>query len=233
MKNLKKYLFLLVIFIGFNVMAFGQQQLGVKASGGISRIYGSLEARDLSPSATTTSFSPSIQAGLYYNLPMAKNAAIGAELLYSHVEGGQTHEWDYSGDVSNFTYEQISYLSLPVYVGYTYKRLTINAGFQVSYAISSSGRQESSYKIIEFDENADPIQREESFVRELNDLDIKDFDFGPRAGFIYRLTNRLSMEGMFYYGIRNINQLKSSEEALKIQQMTVGIRYALWSKRKF
>ena len=131
---------------------------------------------------------------------------------------------------SDFTYEQISYFALPVYYGYTYKRLTINGGFQISYALSSSGRRESSYVYTFITEDGEPYKREGGVSRELNDLPIKNFDFGPRAGAIYRLTNRLSIEGMFYYGIHNINQIKSSDEELKIQQMTVGIRYVLWNK---
>jgi hypothetical protein len=135
---------------------------------------------------------------------------------------------------SNFNYERISYFSLPVYFGYAYKRLTINGGFQVSYAFSSSGRSESNYvNMIFFKDDPLPYKREGGMNRELSDLAIKDFDFGPRAGAIYRLTNKLSIEGMFYYGIQNINQLKSSNEELKIQQMTLGIRYALWTKKDF
>ena len=236
MKNLLKLTVILSIVIAFTLNTYGQHQFGVKVSGGISRIYGSLESQNHLPFIMSSSFSPSIQAGFYYNLPMSKNAAIGAELLFSHVEGGQTSKWDDRGITflerygSDFTYEQISYLSLPVYYGYTYKRLTINGGFQISYAFSSSGSNESSYEYIVIAEDGNRMKREGGMNRELNDLPIKDFDFGPRAGAIYRLTNKLSIEGMFYHGIHNINQLKSSEEELKIQQMTLGIRYALWNK---
>ncbi|HEY3371571.1 MAG TPA: outer membrane beta-barrel protein [Prolixibacteraceae bacterium] len=241
MKNFQKHLFVLVCLIAINSWAFGQQQFGVKVSGGISRLYGALEDHNHPPGTMTTSFSPSGQAGLYYNFPVGKNSAIGAELLYSHVEGGQTYQWNFKDDNytdvkslesngSDYTFEQISYLSLPVYYGYTFKRLTINAGFQISYAFSSAGHNESNYVIIIIDENDDLYKRGGGMNRELNALPIKDFDFGPRAGVIYRLTNRLSIEGMFYYGIQNINQITTSVEELKIQQMTLGIRYALWNK---
>ncbi|HET6557046.1 MAG TPA: outer membrane beta-barrel protein [Prolixibacteraceae bacterium] len=230
---------LLAIFMAFSSNAFGQQ-FGVTARGGISRIYGQLELRNYPQPTMTTSFSPSFQAGMYYNLPTGKSSSIGAELLYSKVQGEQTFEWDYNIldnidgiDVryygSHITSEHISWLSLPVYYGVTFKRFTFNAGFQLSYALSSSGRSEFDYVQILTDENEEPLKRMGGTHRELDDLDIKAFDFGPRVGGLFRLTNRLSMEGMFYYGLNNINQLKSSEEALKIQQMTVGIRYALWS----
>lgn len=168
---------------------------------------------------------------------MGKKCALGAEILFSQVEGGQTVKWDYKdiglsnidGYGSDFTYEKISYLSLPIYYGYTYKRLTINGGFQISYAFSSSGHYEISYEYIVIAEDGGRIKSEGGLNSELNKLAIRDFDFGPRVGGIYRLTNKLSIEGMFYYGINNINYIKLSAEELKIQQMTLGIRYTLWS----
>lgn len=231
------FLFLLIVF---HLATFAQQQMGVKVSGGISRIYGQLESRNYPPPTMTTSFSPSFQAGIYYQLPMGKRASIGTELLFSQVAGGQTYIWDQNIDNldmdvrlygSHILNEHISYLSLPVYYGITFKRITFNAGFQVSYALSGSGRSDLDYVQILTAENEEPLTRLGGTHRELDDLDIKAFDFGPRVGGILRLTSRLSLEGMFYYGLNNINQLESSEEPLKIQQMTLGIRYSLWTNK--
>lgn len=233
MKKIHKLTCLLILVIVFTINTFGQQ-IGVTARGGISRIYGQLESNNYSSSSTTTSFSPSFQAGIYYNLPTGNKTSLGAELLYSKVQGGQTLKW-YNKDVvmesfgTDFTDESISYISLPVYYGVTFKRLTVNAGVQISYALSGSGSSESNYETREGDENTGYISRKFSSYHELNDLPIRNFDFGPRVGGTLQLTDRLSLEGMFYYGLSNINQLKSSEEALKVQQMTVGVRYALWS----
>lgn len=238
MHKLFKLTFFLCVAITLSINTFGQHQLGVKVSGGISRIYGTLKFRNLPPSNMSTSFSPSFLAGLYYSHPMGQKSSLGAELLFSQVEGGQTFDWDYTalgypsieGTQSDFTYESISYVSLPVYYGYTFNKLTFNAGFQISYAFSSSGCNESNYDYTLIAEDGSRQVNKGSWTHELDDLDIKDFDFGPRVGIIYQLTNRLSMEGMFYYGINNIKPTNSSEEELKIQQMTVGIRYGLWSK---
>ena len=95
MKYLLKLAVILSIVIAFTLNTHGQQQFGVKVSGGISRIYGSLESHNRPPSTTTTTFSPSFQAGLWYNFPMGKKSAMGAELLYSQVSGGQKVNWDY------------------------------------------------------------------------------------------------------------------------------------------
>lgn len=234
MHNLFKTSIILFIVIAFNLNTFGQHQFGIKAGGGISRIYGSWDLHNPPLSTVSTSFSPSFQAGLYYNLPMGQKSSLGTELLFSQMKGGQTVDWDYKhlsntgieGTQSDFTHQHISCLSLPVYYGITFNRLTFNAGVQVSYALSSSGSMESNYNYTLIAEDGLRTAKAGSQTEELDGLDIKAFDFGPRAGMILRLTNRLSMEGMFYYGLNNIRANNSSEEELKIQQMTVGIRYA-------
>ncbi|HAH24870.1 MAG TPA: hypothetical protein DCL77_14145 [Prolixibacteraceae bacterium] len=235
MKNLLQLTVILSIVIAFNLNTFGQHQFGVKVSGGLSRITDSMKSSNLT---VTTPFVPSGQVGFYYNLALGNKSSLGAELNISQIEGKEKWEVpfvdEYGNSIGNATaliYRHISYLSLPVYYGYTIKRLTINGGFQISYVLSSSGTNESSNNFTLITEEGNQIiRREGGMNRELNDLDIKAFDFGPRAGFIYRLTHRLSMEGMFYYGLSNINQIKSTSEKLKIQQMTVGIRYSLWTK---
>lgn len=241
MRKIHQLTYLTIILIAFNINTFGQQ-FGVKASGGISRIYGELGIDNFNSfpnptSPSSSSFSPSFQTGLYYQLPTGKYTSLGAELLFSQIQGEQTVTWEqyFNNEIVAYgtfiTHENISYLSLPVYFGLTFKRLTINGGFQVSYALSSSGsfKTKAIQKPIE-DDTPRPLFG--NWSRDINNLPIKEVDFGPRIGGLFRLTNRLSMEGMFYYGLRNINQLKSSEEALKIQQMTVGMRYALWSRLK-
>ena len=223
LKNILKLTFILSIVIVFTLNTSGQQQFGIKASGGISRLYGSLESYNYYTFATSTSFNPSIQAGIYYHLPTGKKTSLGAELLYSKVQGGQMATWDYyfNNDRVSYgsytTYEDISYLSLPVYFGVTFKRLTINGGFQFSYVLSSSGRVKTNSEQTTFVNNDNPRALYASNRdHDLNNLNIREVDFGLRAGVVYRLTNKLSMEGMFYYGLNNINLLPSSEDVEKV-----------------
>ncbi|MGE5395623.1 MAG: outer membrane beta-barrel protein [Candidatus Saccharibacteria bacterium] len=242
MNHLQKSLSILVIIVSFHHTSLGQQQVGIKASGGISKIYGSLgdnrfNSFPTSIPTTSSSFSPCFQAGLYYLLPTGKNTSLGTELLYSKVQGNQTEIWEYNsaikvGHTSKYTNEHISFLSLPVYFGVTVKRLTINGGFQFSYVLSSSGSVKTTSNettIINNDQNDDNPRAlfASNGDYKINNLDIKEADFGPRLGAVYRLTNKLSMEGTFYHGLNNINMTTSSEKALKIQQLTVGVRYAL------
>lgn len=230
MKKLLKLTIVVTILIAFNLTTFGQQ-FGIKASGGISRIYGSLGIDNFnsfpnSTSPSSSSFSSSFQAGLYYQLPMGKRTSLGAELLYSKVQGAQTLKWSepyFDGTASYTIYEDVSYMSLPIYLGLTFNRVTFNAGFQISHALSSAAEN----KVLFLHDG----KEEELANSQSPNFPVRNLDFGPRAGINYQLNNRLSLEGMFYYGLGDISYPKSENTELKIQQMTVGLRYALKDKQ--
>lgn len=226
MKNLFKPICVLSISIIFNLTSLAQQQFGVKVSGGLSRMYGDLQSSFYPEPPMTTSFSPSFQVGLFYHLPTGNKSSFGAELVYSKVQGAQTFKWNesyFDGTLSNIIYEDVSWLSLPIYVGFTFNKLTFNAGFQISHALASAVENKVLY--------LHGGKEEELNSAPSSNFPVRDFDFGPRAGVIYQLNNRLSLEGMFYYGLNNINYSKTANEELKVQQMTVGLRYALRDKQ--
>lgn len=226
MKNLLKPISLFCIIITYNLTSFAQQQFGIKASGGISRIYGDLQSSFYPEPPMTTSFSPSFQAGIYWRFPMGRITSVGAELLYSKLQGAQTLRWResyFNGTVSHTIYEDVSFMNLPIYVGFTFNRLTFNAGFQVSLALSSTAKSKSLF--------LHDGKEEELANSSSSHFPVRDFDFGPRAGIIYQMNNRLSLEGIFYYGLGDISYPKLENTDLKIQQMTVGLRYALKDKQ--
>jgi len=137
--------------------------------------------------------------------------------LYTLNEFGRV----YLGYRKDNSYRHISYLSLPVYYGFTINRLVINAGFQISYSISSSGR-EKDYAIVEgITYTSD---------NKVDNINIRRFDYGPKAGIIYNLTDKLAVEGTYYYGLNNIQKGNPILWKLKVQQATLGIRYTLWTK---
>jgi opacity protein-like surface antigen len=211
-----------MIAVAFNLYTFGQQQFGVKISGGVSKITNTWE----SPNATFTMlWVPSGQAGVYYNLSLNKKSSLGAELLFSQIEGKRKIEMDlididrnHVGHATTIDLSHISYLSLPVYYGYTINRLTILGGAQLSYAMNSSGSSKSNAIV-----DGENFHSEEKS----NDLNITKYEFGPRAGIVYHLTDKLAIEGIYYYGINNIQKGEPVMWKLKVQQMTLGIRYSL------
>ena len=227
-KNLLKLTFILSIVFTFNLQTFGQQQFGIKVSGGLSKITNSMELQDVT---FATPFVPSGMVGFYYNLALSKKSSLGAELLFSQIEGKEKWEVDFIdldgnkvGHGTDLTYRHISYLSLPVYYGFNIKKFTINGGFQISYALASSWREKNVATI-----NGVP-DGTYNYNRTTDDINIENIDFGPRAGIIYNLTKKLAVEGTYYYGLNNIQKGDPSYWKLKVQQAALGIRYALWSK---
>lgn len=228
MKKSIKLTLILTILIT-NLATYAQQQMGVKINGGLSKITISSEIVD---NPFETHFVPSGQAGAYYHLPVRNAFSLGAELLFSQIEGKDRMEYDLTdldgnieGHVKSIGYRHISYLSLPVYFGVTVKKLTLNAGFQLSYAFSSSGRTKSNGTFYEQGQ-----EQSYSSDSKSDNINIKIWDFGPRAGIIYPLTKRLDLEGTYYYGLNNIQKGEDPMWKLKAQQITLGVRYALSGK---
>jgi len=229
MQNFLKLTFILSIVIAFNLNSFGQQQFGIKVNGGLSKITDSMESSNVT---VTTPFVPSGQAGLYYNLALGKKSSLGAELLFSQIEGKNIKEIDFIdidgnkvGHPTNITFSHISYLSLPVYYGFNFNRLTINGGLQISCVLAGSGREKNDAII-----NENNKETHSYYNRKIDHIHFTKFDLGPRAGIIYHLTDKLAVEGTYYYGINNIHQTVPITWEWKVQQMTLGIRYAMGSK---
>jgi len=126
------------------------------------------------------------------------------------------------GHATDIAFRHISYLSLPVYYGFNIKQLTINGGVQISYALASSGREKNDLTFYGF-----PQDETNSSNVKIDDIHIKNIDFGPRAGIIYHLTNRLAVEATYYYGFNNIQKGDQASWKLKVQQLTLALRYAL------
>lgn len=225
MKLFLQLSYVMAIVVTFNLSTFGQRQFGVKINGGVSKITESRENPNIS---FVTPFVPSGQAGLYYNLLISKNTALGAELLFSQIEGKEISELrliDVEGNNVGFatthTYRHISYLILPVYFGFNLQKLTIHAGFQLSYNIAGSDKYKTDATV-----NGERFKSEST--SENNPF--SKYEFGPRTGIYYHLTDRLAVEGIYYFGISNIEKGVPMINELKVQQMTVGVRYALGSK---
>lgn len=144
MQNFLKLTFILTVFTFPHLNTFGQNQFGVKASGGLSKITNSDEFVNITHS---TPFVPSGQFGFFYSHPLHEKSSLGAELLFSQIEGKDIIDFDLDDlgenttHVTNVTFRHISYLSLPVYYGFNSKKLTINVGFQISRALIKNGRE--------------------------------------------------------------------------------------------
>ncbi len=225
---------LLIIFtlITLHLTALGQKDFGLKANFSLCYFSAKFFPTEFPQPMQTFFFMPSGQAGLFYNLHFSRQSVFGADLLFNQIEGKQHYESPALDNLGNPTGQyitsdmlrHISYLSIPIYYSYNYKRISINGGFQTSFALASSG-----YVKIQ-----GPDGTGGTIVYDLkrDKLEIKDCDFGAKAGFSFALTNKIAIQGSYYYGLLNIYKYYPDEFKYKIQQLTIGVQYKFISISK-
>lgn len=217
--NFVKIILVLILYI-VCLTTKGQHDFGVKINGGWSKISTEINSSNLTQDYK---FMSSYQGGLSYNFHFKNKSIIGAELLFSKIRGKEHSKSPTTDEFGNPTSQfiisdidrNISYLSIPIYYSYNYKKLHFNFGIQTSYAIVSDGLAKTSAP----DSNGNMLY----FESKSEKLPIKNFDFGVRMGLFFNLTNKISIEATYYYGLTNI--YKYSFAQWKIQQFTVGIKY--------
>lgn len=228
---MKIHLSILIILL-FNFSIYGQQNIGIKANAGLSRIV--IYENSTQKVVQKSYFVPSGQGGLFYNLPLGNKSLLGAELLFIQIEGKERLEIPFTDQNGNPTGEfgidnidrHISYIGLPIYYGFKIKKLTLNLGVQTSFTLASSAREKG--------QATDGYGGISVWDNKFDKLNIDAFDFGARAGLIFNLTNRFAVEGTYYYGINNIlkKSIYNTELKWKIQQMTIGLRYTFLKIKK-
>lgn len=208
--------------------AFGQHNFGIKINPGVS--YFSTKAETNPPQNITQRFypMPSGQAGFYYNYSFKDKFLIGTELLYVLIEGKEYFKLPFTDNNGNPTGEfseediwrHISFVSVPVYVGYNFNKWNVNLGVQGNFVWESGGRVEGRATLY-----GTPYTWENSSDK----LGINQYDYGIRAGVIYNLSARLSLEANYYMGLTNL--IEDDDLAKywdwRVQQLTVGVRFNL------
>ncbi len=214
----------LIFFSLCSLLSFSQHDFGVKVNGGVSKITSKFNS-----DITTQKFYfvPSGQAGFLYSFSIRKSF-IGAEILFSQIEGKEQltipiidNNGNSAGEDIDIIYRHISYLSIPIYYGFKFKKLNINLGIQSSLALASSGEERGQFGGTAISNN---------FAK----LNIDNYDFGARAGMFINLSKRFSIDLNYYYGINNIlnDNVNIPNWSWKVQQATIGLCYKLFSKER-
>ena len=220
-----RYLPALAAILVFQFSALAQHILGFKADGGLSQI---VATTNDSLSVHRNAFSFSGQEGMYYNFHLRRKALLGAELLFVQIRGNEHSEIYGSGQQGNLSgsyfiqdYRRtIYYFGLPVYYGFRYKKLNVNLGFQVLLTMKSKGHimGTSGYNSVSSD-----------YESRISKLDILGYSLGPRAGMMFTLTKKISIEAVYYLGINNVLVNDASVPAKwkewRVHQLAIGIRY--------
>ncbi len=218
----------LVFLSAFCMSVFGQHTIGLKFNSGLS--YLNTNA-GLKIDNQKNYLQYSGQGGFYYNVALPKKFMFGTEVLFLQIEGKSYTKVLFSDNQGNLTGEygkvvdnwHFSYLGIPVYFGYNIKKLNINLGFQINFALTSSGKSIGTGTI-----NGESFSIETVYKK----LNIESYNYGPRIGLIYRLPKRLSLEANYYYGINNVLKGNQTKFKWRIQQFTVGLRINLFNSEK-
>ncbi len=229
---MKKLFSLILIFIASSTIQ-AQHSLGLKGNAGISY----LTTRIKDPDRITQKFSflPSLQVGLFYSYQLTQKVSLGTELLWIPIEGKEKRtsanldeNGHFTGNYSHSTlYRDISYLGIPLYVGYTYKRWNFNLGVQMNYHLRSSS-SENGYGV-------DLTGQAVEWEFDGGQLNIDQFNIGIRPGCFYQLSDRVQFELNYFGGLNNIIDSPNLTDIWnwKVQQLTAGLRLSVgWNKTK-
>lgn len=219
-----RQLLILILFV-IHLTASGQHDIGMKANGGLSYLDTKFHSNE---TVDKIYFQPSGQGGLFYNFNLHDKFLIGTEILFIQIEGKEYFEVPETDNIGNPTglvwsdniWRHISYLGVPIYFGYNFKKLNVNLGFQTNFTIASSGREKGQAPF-----NGDVV----TWENKANKLGIDNYDYGLRAGVFFKLTDKFSIETNYYYGLNNILKYKIGSWKWTVQQMTVGLHYKLFS----
>ena len=217
---------ILIIFTMLNFCSniYGQQIIGIKLNGGISNISNTTNNGQTLKKIFYNQ--PSYNGGVYYSNLLNLRMKLGAEIIFTQINGKEYIEIPLTDNNNNpngeFSLDTIwrhfSYLGLPIYFGYNYKKMNLNFGFQANYRLGGNGREKGSVP-----SNGGNITWDNK-LKNLSGID--KFDFGIRAGIIIDLYRNFGIEANYYYGLNNNYRGSiTSNWKMKNRQLAIGIRY--------
>lgn len=211
-----------VLFLFLPLSLFGQHNFGIKLNGGLSWI-----SNTYNPSYVSITYQPAIsgQAGLFYSIHPGNKFVFETELLFIQIEGRDEVGIDLRGEgfITIHGTNHISYISIPVHCGLKVNRFIFNLGFQFSFVVASSGKEEIEWIYGSY---------ESTWIREYDQLNMDKFDFGPRIGVQFQLNDKFAIEALYYHGLRKVNTYADYNLERYIQQATIGFRYSFYHKLK-
>jgi hypothetical protein len=217
----------MIVMIAISVR--GQHNSGIILCGTFNRI--SAESGS-SNTSTKYYFRTSWQAGLFYRFHFTNKSTLGATFLFNQIKGKARDETPATDNFGNPTgeyivsdrWQQLSYLSIPLFFGITLHKFNVNIGLQTSFIIETKGETNTKAP----DGNGGFLY----FQSKSEQLPVKDFDIGPGISLSYQLLNRVSIQASYYYGLRNIHKYNGSDKKWQIQQLTFGLQYHLILPKK-
>lgn len=200
--------------------------IGVKANAGASMIRYNFGSGALF--TLTNKFQVAYNGGIFFNNILNDNESFCFEVLFVQMNGlfnlyesATDSLGNPNGSFNQDEYTHLSYLSIPLYYRYRISDFSIALGLQVSYLLMSN--EKNTISIIQTGyPNFDT-----TYVSK--NLSISKFDYGPKLMLFYQLSNKLSLNLDYYYGIQNL-LLNTSATGFSIrnQQLSFGLAYKLY-----
>lgn len=214
---------LLIIFLlATGNLALAQHQIGIKLGGGISKIRNNMYLTDIGTPRVLYNISG--RAGLQYTYGFSNNTTISSGLLINQINGKEKYRINSNFSMNKLEYEirrNITYLSIPLQYGYTYKSIFLKTGIQTSFAMTSGGRATQESKT----QDNEIVYSEYDF----DNLNIDLFDLGFSSSIGYKFNNNIAVDFSYYHGINNI--LANNTFVLRNRQLVLGIEYTFFTSR--
>ena len=204
---------------------------------------------------------PSAQIGMFYNWKINKLSGLGMELLYTQLGYNTTtafkeieyiEKWIGAGQIDGHEYiyysdsiiskSSIPAISIPIYYNLVINKLSVNIGIQMSFITSLVKNTR------HFAKNSYTFDGGSYFQLPLTKTitPLNTFNIGPRIGFSYNLFNKFEIEGTYFFTQKQIstnnpvtieshmstNILSEKESYIRIQNISLGIKYNLINKVK-
>jgi hypothetical protein len=226
-----KHILIFTTLLIFISKIYGQHTFGIKLNGGISNI--SVKTNNGQTLKHISYPQPSYNGGIYYAVNLNKKLTFGTEVLFTQINGKEYLGIPFTDNNNNPTgqyysdtiWRHLSYLGLPIYIGYNYKKLNLNIGVQTNIRIGGKVREIGSAPL-----NGDTLTWDNKFTN-LNGYD--KLDFGIRAGFILKIYRNIGLEGNYYLGLNNnLKGSITSNWKMKNRQLTIGIRYTCFTMNR-
>lgn len=210
---------LVLLLIIFNTPCFSQNKIEVFTQLGVSKV--ELPEHD-AKTKQNSQFVPSGLLGISLQKNIVAHFPISISFFINQMEGITKTEKDiYTASVPEILVgvlegeieHHITYIGSAIELGYQLNRITIKIGNQFSHAVKSKSK----------DVRISSVNNHTTKTEE-NNLDINKFDIGFKMGLLYSLSDRLSIDCMYYLGKK---YRYSSYWEWRNHQMLIGLHFAL------
>jgi outer membrane protein with beta-barrel domain len=200
--------------------------IGIKANAGVSIIDYNLGSSAFA--SISNKFQFAYNGGIYFNNLLNDNESFCFELLFLQMNGLYNFNEPITDSANNtigsINQNQNTYFtcfSIPLYYKYRISKLSIALGAQINYLLIRT--EKTNFTITQYGNTI----YDTTYTSK--NLSIAKFDYGPKLMLFYNITDKLSLNLDYYYGIQNlITDASASGFSEKNQQLSFGVCYKLY-----